>query len=114
MGISKPGRMKLRSIVFSFLLLGLSSALPSPEEGGLRDTLTDLIKTKAAGAFGSLLDCQSSGCLPPFYYCDSRNVLVTKCRFSALTWFLMIGLPLIVIGVVVGVWYYRKKRRESV
>eukprot|EP00091_Calanus_sinicus_P022638 TRINITY_DN7270_c0_g1_i1.p1 TRINITY_DN7270_c0_g1~~TRINITY_DN7270_c0_g1_i1.p1 ORF type:complete len:120 (-),score=8.02 TRINITY_DN7270_c0_g1_i1:22-381(-) len=41
--------MQFPTIVCGFLLIGFSSALPSPEEGGFRDTITDLIKTKAAG-----------------------------------------------------------------
>merc|ERR1712189_145154 len=105
------------SQIFLFLFfLGLSSALPNPDtdEGGLRDGLKDLGKSVITNTIGSGINCYASTCHAPFYYCDSSNIIRTTCRYTGLTWFLMIGLPLIVIGIIAGVWYWRKKRNENV
>merc|ERR1711942_228327 len=105
--------MKL-SIAVSVLLIGSCMAMPqSDDEKGLRDTIKDLGKTVITNAVASNLECHSDNCLPPFYYCHTTGTLSAVCRYTGLTWFLMIGLPLIIIGAGVGIWYYRKKRAES-
>ena len=66
-----------------------------------RDNLKDLARTMII----KNLNCQST-CLPPLYYCHTTGTLDVVCRYTGLTWFLMIGLPLVIIGAGVGFWYY--------
>ena len=101
--------MKL-SIAVSVILIGSCMAMPqSDDEKGVRDTLKDLGKALVTNAVSSNLECHSD-CLPPLYYCHQTGTFKAVCRYTGLTWFLMIGLPLIIIGAGVGIWYYRKKR----
>ena len=109
-------RMQFSLSLILLLAVGFSTSLPmaSPGEGGIRNTLTKAVKDKAAKAVSSKLECLASNCHGPFYYCSSRYVFTTRCRFTALTWFLMIGLPLIVIGIIVGVYLYKKRRYTNI
>ena len=94
------------------LTVGLSTPHPhpSPAEGGLRNTITKAVKDKAAKAVSSKLECLASNCHGPFYHCSSRYVVTTRCRYTAFTWYLMSGLPFLVIGIIVGVYLYKKRR----
>ena len=99
-------------------MLSLTLALPNPnpaEDGGFFDMLGD----KLSDAVSKNVDqiCIGTGgglgvdsCPKPFQYCDTRAIMSTRCRYTAGTWFLMVGVPLIVIGAVVGGVYYMKKR----
>merc|ERR1711915_1033193 len=70
--------------------------------------LTNTIKKATGNAAKSLVDCQKT-CHGPLHYCDSRLMITTRCRYTSLTWFLIIGLPLIIILILVGVFVWRKK-----
>ena len=101
--------MKFSIVILGLVLLSCCTAIPkaSPDEPGFRETLLNTVKDKATEAFSSALDCQTAGCLPPLYYCHTG--LKSHCRYTPLTWFLMIGLPLIAIGIVATIWYYKIK-----
>merc|ERR1739842_238110 len=108
--------MKL-SIAVSILLIGSCLAMPQEDDKGFRDTAKDVAKdlaktfdrreylAKLKTALGSIIDCQTR-CLPPLYYCHTTETFHQVCRYAKLSWFLMIGLPLIIIGGGVGFWYY--------
>ena len=104
--------MQFSIILLLLLAVGFSTPLPkaSPADGGLRSTLSKTLKDKTAKAVSSKLECLASNCHGPFYYCSSRRVVTTSCRYTAFTWFLMIGLPFIIIGIIVGVYLYKKRR----
>merc|ERR1712025_1182325 len=101
--------MKL-CIAVSVLLLGVCLAKPqtSNDDKGLRETAKNVL----GNVVTTNINCAAT-CLPPFYYCHTTSLLISHCRYSGLTWFLMIGLPLILIGIAGGVWYYKRHRSAA-
>ena len=112
--------MKFSVIIFGLLLASFSSALPkaNPADGmfdGIIEGLGDKFKDAAKRNVAKM--CMGSGggigidsCPKPFQYCDTRLILSTRCRYTAGTWFLMVGLPIIAIGLIIGVAYYMKNK----
>merc|ERR1719300_751608 len=100
-------RMVLRTLILLFLLVGTGFPKPRPKD----NFLTNTIKKATGNAAKSLVDCQKT-CHGPLYYCDSRLMITTRCRYTSLTWFLIIGLPLIIILILVGIFVWRKKRQN--
>merc|ERR1711862_611469 len=111
--LSQDPSMKV-CIAVSVLLLGVCLAKPqtSNEEKGFRDTVKDTAKDLLGNVVTTNINC-AANCLPPFYYCHTTTAFISHCRYSGLTWFLMIGLPLILIGIAGGVWYYKRHRSAA-
>merc|ERR1711862_321439 len=105
--------MKL-CVAVSVLLLGVVLAKPqtSNDDKGLRETAKDAVKDVLGNVVTTNINSAAT-CLPPFYYCHTTSLLISHCRYSGLTWFLMIGLPLILIGIAGGVWYYKRHRSAA-
>ena len=92
------------TLLASYILVCPFAVLPQTHES-MRDILQEVGKNNSIKSHANCPDT----CLDPFYYCY-RGV-IAQCRYSGLSWFLMIGLPIIIIGIAIGVWYYRRKRR---
>ena len=96
------------TLLVCLILVSLSAVLPQTQEEGMLDILTDVGKSIMINSIKSHVNCPDT-CLEPLYYC--YRGFIAQCRYGPLSWFLMIGLPLIIIGIAIGVWYYRRKRR---
>ena len=95
------------TLLASFILVCPSAVLLQTYETML-DILKDAGKNIVINSIKSHANCPDT-CLDPLYCCY-RGV-IAQCRYSGLSWFLMIGLPIIIIGITIGVWYYGRKRR---
>merc|ERR1712098_545381 len=92
-------RMFLSKLLFCFLFLSFSQVSPLP--GDKTEFVKKTVKDVTKKGIQSMAECAKTCNVGAFYWCDPMLVVRTRCRFTPLTWFLMIGLPLIILGIVV-------------
>ena len=108
--------MKFSSIFCGLLLVSFSLALPKNSTskdilGKVQGKVGKAIKSNVAKmCIGTGMSGLKSTCPKPLQYCDMRIPLTPRCRYNGGAWFLFIGLPLMVIGIIIGVVVYIKKR----
>ena len=106
--------MKLSLIFFGVLFVSVSYALPKASPGigtqikdKIGDALSKNVEKMCIGTGGGLT---IDSCPKPFQYCDTMATLGTRCRWTAGSWFLFIGVPIIAVIIIIGVVLYMKKR----
>ena len=105
--------MKFYSLFFGLLLVSFSSAFPKDNPD---NELLGMVQGMLGKAVKRNIDkmCLGTGlmntCPKPLQYCDMRIPLMICCRYNGGAWFLFIGVPLIVIGIIIGVVFYVQKR----